>query len=394
MRHLLCVAFLASALTVGAQQPFTIAEGLYDASDSLTLGLSQADGTHTVMVFRPTATDDHYANGVALAAFKNTIYCMWQSSPTDEDSDDTHVMYSHSDDGGLSWSLPDTLQAALPHAYCTSGGFIATADEMVAFINIWPDSISPKGGFTYCRSSRDGKTWSALQPVMMADGMPMPAVIEQDFREVDGGIVSAAHFQPGLVVCPIYTDDMSGRAGWRRADYPVETYKEQSRGIEPSFFFAKGDEGQQDSTIVMILRDQRSSYHKMAASSSDVGRTWSQAVVTDMPDARTKQCAGNLPGGTAFMVGCPVTNKKRYPLVVTLSDDGRHFDRAFLLRSGAARQTDGDGLLQPRRYAGKAKSLGYSYPKALVYGDYLFVGYATNKEDVEITRIPLAALVK
>jgi len=105
-----------------------------------------------------------------------------------------------------------------------------------------------------------------------------------------------------------------------------------------------------------------------------------------MPDARAKQSAGNLPDGTAYLVNAPNTDRPRMPLAVTLSDDGRVFDRSFLLR--------GAGDLQPLRYEGQYKRPGYHYPKSVVWNGALYVGYATNKEDVQVTRVPLAALAR
>ena len=67
--------------------------------------------------------------------------------------------------------------------------------------------------------------------------------------------------------------------------------------------------------------------------------------------------------------------------MLQLSLDGYTFDRRILLRSEAA--------LPPRRYDGKAKTLGYSYPKAIVYDGYLYVGYSVNKESVACTRIAI-----
>ena len=45
--------------------------------------------------------------------------------------------------------------------------------------------------------------------------------------------------------------------------------------------------------------------------------------------------------------------------------------------------------LSPKRYEGRYKTVGYSYPKAIIWQDKLFVCYSTNKEDVECTMIPL-----
>jgi hypothetical protein len=45
------------------------------------------------------------------------------------------------------------------------------------------------------------------------------------------------------------------------------------------------------------------------------------------------------------------------------------------------------------RFKGTYKRVGYSYPKSVIWGDYLYISYATNKEDVELTRIPIASLL-
>ena len=151
-----------------------------------------------------------------------------------------------------------------------------------------------------------------------------------------------------------------------------------SREIEPSWFSRK------DTALVMVFRDQHSTYKKLASISHDRGQTWTTPVIIDTPDSRAKQSAGNLPDGSAFLVDNPTGSKQRYPLVITLSDDGFLFNKAFLLRSGHN--------LQAMRYQGKYKRAGYSYPKSIVWGEYLYVSYATNKEDVEITRIPLQSV--
>ena len=106
--------------------------------------------------------------------------------------------------------------------------------------------------------------------------------------------------------------------------------------------------------------------------------------MTAMPDSRAKQSAGNLPDGTAYLVNAPNAARARMPLAVTLSRDGRLFDRSFLLR--------GSGDLQPLRFEGQYKRPGYHYPKSVVWNGHLYIGYATNKEDVQVTRIPLEAL--
>jgi hypothetical protein len=216
----------------------------------------------------------------------------------------------------------------------------------------------------------------------MADGTTLNGIFEQDPHVLpDGRIVNAAHFQPGLFVNPIYTDDPTGIRGWKRGKYTnLKTSGTNSIEMEPSIF------SQKDGTLVMVFRDQNTSYRIWASTSKDRGENWSATVLTNMTDSRSKQSAGNLPNGTAYLVNNPIAQKSpRAPLCITLSNDGKYFDKAYLLRAA------GEGL-QPQRYAGKSKGLGYSYPKSITYKDHFYASYSTNKEDVQLTRVPLSSL--
>ena len=157
-----------------------LANGVIDTTDIASLGLTMTEDTQTVTIFSPSEEGNHYANGVVMTAFKGRLYCMWQSSETDEDAPETCVMYSQSRNEGLTWSQPALLAAANDSSYCTSGGWISTEDTLTAFINIWPRNLQPVGGYTYYIKSKDGVAWSAPEPVRMADGLPMTGVIEQD----------------------------------------------------------------------------------------------------------------------------------------------------------------------------------------------------------------------
>lgn len=292
--------------------PFTTKSDLFDQDDVNDLGLAKATGTETFTIFAPTSGSDHFSNGVALAAFKGYLYAQWQSSPTDEDSTDTWTAYSRSQDGET-WSAPMVL-AAKSTDQRSSGGFWVNGDTLVAYINVYPTSQSPRGGYTEFKTSTDGMNWSAASKLPMKGGGTLDGIFEQDPHALpDGRIISAAHFSPGLMVAPVYTDDRAGTSDWVRADFTnLETSGSVSREIEPSWFVRA------DGAIVMVFRDQSSTYKKLASMSGDRGETWTEPELTDMPDSRAKQSAGNLPDGTAYQVNCPAATNRRSPLAATL----------------------------------------------------------------------------
>ncbi len=374
------VFFLEACQTKPDLTPFAVKKDLFNQEEPDSLGLKMAQGTQTFTVYKADSLNDHYCNGVVMIGFKGMLFCQWQSSEKDEDSPDTWVAYSKSIDGE-NWSLPSVLASSIDNGYCSSGGWWVSQDSLIAYIHVWPSNIKPRGGFTFYTKTTDGIHWSQLAPVLMASGDTMRAVIEQDPKALPSGrIITAAHFQPGLIASPIYTDDPSGIRGWQRAKFTnLSVKKDVSREIEPSCYLRK------DNALVMVFRDQNSSFKRLASLSFDEGNSWTTPVLTNMPDSRSKQSAGNFANGGCYLVGNPVDNKRRSPLVVSLSKNGKFFNKAFVLRKG------GDDLPE-LVYEGKYKREGYHYPKSMVWQGYLYVSYATNKERVEFTRVPLDSL--
>jgi hypothetical protein len=376
VRRALAAALLFLAPALAADPPFSVAPHLFDVSRPDDLGLKTVLGTKTFTVFKAGEGTDHYVNGVVLIGFKGKLYAQWQSSAKDEDAPDTHVVYSASSDGSH-WSKPARISSP-GGAMTTSGGWWSDGKTLAAYINTWNADFRT-GGTMLVRTSSDGVHWSPPQPVAGADGKPVPGVIEQDPHALpDGRIVTAFHLQPGLVATPFYTDDRKGLSGWTQGQMPHLAHTgNESRELEPSWF------RRVDGCLVMVFRDQENSFRQLASESCDRGMTWTTPVVTDMPDARQKQSAGNLPNGAAYLVNAPSGNKLRSPLALTLSSNGRVFDRAYLLRAGPPSEP---------RYPGLYKRAGYHYPKSVVWNGALWIGYADAKESVAVVRVPLEGI--
>ena len=375
---LLALLIMQQLVAQSNEKPFSVDTTLFDFSRPETLGLNFAPGTETFTIFKPGEIDNKYNHAVVLFPYEDYLYAQWQTSATDEDAPDTRVVYSRSKDGEH-WCKPMELVPEWDKGIKTSGGWWSNGDMLVAYINVWPNQPDkPKGGYVEYKISTDGLNWTEVKRLMNKNDGFVNGIIEQDLHALpDGRIITAVHEQPGLIVSPYYTDDPLGTSGWTKGQ--MENLPHGgfiSRELEPSWYYRS------DGAVVMIFRDQQSSFKKLASVSYDRGETWSKPVITDMPDSRAKQCAGNLPDGTAYQVNNPSGNKTRYPLMIILSKDGKYFDKAFLLRSG------GEDL-QPMCYEGKYKRVGYSYPKSVLWDGYLYVSYATNKEDVEVTRVKI-----
>lgn len=370
---------IATPASVAADPPpFHVVDGLVDTADVSEVGLERAARAETISVFSPGDDDLKYNHGVVAIPFKGKLYTQWQSSAVDEDAADTIVTYASSADG-TTWSEPTPLTAPRTDGYTSSGGWWTDGETLVAYLNVWPRGLNPRGGYAEYVTSTDGVSWTAPQPVRGADGQPLKGIIEQDVKALSTGrLLTAFHVQPGLFVKPHYTDDPLGVSGWTQGALENQPSNAgMARELEPSWY------ERTDGSIVMVFRDQGGgTYRKLASVSTDEGVTWTRSVVTNVPDSRTKQSAGSLPDGTTYLVGNPTGTRNRFPLSILLSADGVAFDTGYNLRTSDE--------LQPRRYEGLYKSAGYSYPKSVVWNGHLYVGYGTNKEDVELSRIPLA----
>lgn len=350
--------------------------GLLPVDNDLLVALPQTEKATHYRVFKAIEHQAQYNHGAVLFHFNDQLYCQWQTSKRDEDSPDTHVLYSVSDDG-QQWQPPRALAPTRDDAIVTSGGWWSDGSTLVAFINVWPKHLSPKAGHTEYAISGNGLNWSPFKPVTDATGKPLRGIIEQDLKALPSGrILTAFHRQPGLIATPYFTNDPLAVSGWRAGKFNNLPYDGNiSRELEPSWFHKPGGE------IVMTFRDQAGSFKILAAQSQDNGVSWTSAQVANVPDSRAKQSAGNLPDGTAYIVNNPTGNKNRLPLIILLSRDGEEFNRAMVLR--------GKNQLPPMRFAGKYKRVGYSYPKSYVWNNALWVSYAVNKEDIAVTRLAL-----
>ena len=216
----------------------------------------------------------------------------------------------------------------------------------------------------------------------------MPAVIAEKTAKVTG----ADGLFPEGTVSRVWFGG-SFREHWSD-DYTLLVSYRDRRQVDCAFRAGRWEPSGGDAeSCEMLLRDDCYSYRKWIAFSDD-GRTWTKPRLTDMGDACSLSCAVTLDDGTILLVTNPrgkgIVDPKlgwrdRDPLTISVSRDGLHFSATHTVREGCHKYKVKPG---PRARGGSAQ-----YPSAIVHEGFCYVMYSIGKEDIAVTRIPLAPLL-
>lgn len=116
----------------------------------------------------------------------------------------------------------------------------------------------------------------------------------------------------------------------------------------------------------------------MRCYSVDNGVTWTEPVMTDFPEAGARHHGLRLSNGLYALLVNPST-QGRIPFSIAVSKDGLVYDRIANVRTEPTKA----------RWAGRAKGAGYHYMRGFEHDGKLYTIYSVNKEDIEVTSIPL-----
>lgn len=348
-----------------------------------------------------------YSHQAQLTSHRGGLVATWSLGIRDEEGPGEDMVFAVSEDRGKTWSPPRVIACAQPgraaKSVVVSTGLRRVGDALVAYNSHWersPAGVQPDGFRTpscdpamYCdvrteaRVSRDGgASWSA--PVVVAPGL---SNYMTPFTTRTGRIIL-----PGNLTFP-WTDDPMGLTGWRWAGVPG-----LSEGVTDNFFNMRNTNalaktGQlyneaccyqsADGTLRMVLRnDNKDAFRLGVSESRDDGLTWSTPTLTDYTDVICRAHFGRLPDGRYFGMSCPNPAqpcRPRSPAILALGADGTVFDRHYLI---------GDEPEGEPRYPGLYKHGRYGYPYLHTDGDFGYVIYSINKEDIGLGRFRLEEL--
>lgn len=380
------ILILSLPAFASAAPPFRAAEGLFDLSNSKSLGLRTITGEHAEIHHATEESGFRFAHHPGLIVFKNRLYCSWSNGRAHEDRPDQRVLYSSSADGKI-WSASESLAEPPEGVYgsCVAAGFHVHDDTLVAYYTLthgYPThNLHNEKNAVWAITSRDGANWS--QPTKVAAGfyIEAPRLLSNGRLFLGGEHAGEIWKSHQARMRLLYSDSANGIDGWKQA--AIDPVSAEANGLkvfgytEPCPFIRK------DGTVVCPFRNQSGSLY--ASVSRDNGKTWSVPQQTDFPDSMARFDTGRLPDDRIYVINNPGPGRmNRSLLTIALSGDGIVFDRAWIIRGEPTTQ----------RFKGKGKRDGWQYPSSLVWKNSLFVAYSVNKEDVVVTRIALDSFDK
>lgn len=328
--------------------------------------------SRTVTVFNAVAGEWQFNLHSFIARHDGKFWAIWSSGRKDEDSSSQLIRYATSENG-LKWSEARILAGDPdgengPLRWLASGLYERDGKlYALGCLNVAGQKGKVWGEAKLMRMEWNGNGWEEGE--LFADKCmvyfpPMP-VKGRDFLVWRD---EYAHF--------FTARSLPGVAQWevkRHPGFPPDyRMSETSSYIDP------------DGVLHLIIRDQGKTRRIYRSLSYDDGATWTLPVKTNYPDAVSKNLSGRLSNGWYYLINNPKT-RSRDPLGISLSKDGWTYGRPKALRAGSPRL----------RFEGKAKGgRSFQYADAMEHDGKLWVIYATNKEDIEVSAFEIEDLLK
>jgi hypothetical protein len=305
-----------------------------------------------------------------LAHFDGRFFAMWSSAAGQEEDPDQQILFSTSRDGHA-WSAartlaPDPDGPQGPKRWIARGLFVRDKRLFALGARVASADYKQRGKAVVWRDLAliwfewTGSAWTEK-------GVFAPNCMNNFPPELLGGRLFMPCRDSNMDLFSAFADPAKPTVwSYERLAAPAPFEKLD----EPSWFIGA------DGVAHLVIRDNNRSRRLIHMFSRDQGRTWSSAVQTNYPDATSKNYIGRLSTGAYYLINNPNPNA-RDPLAISFSKDGWAFAQPAAIRKDAPgpRFKQGKGTLQ--------------YPHAIEHNGSLWAIYSTNKEDIQVTELPI-----
>ena len=338
--------------------------------------------------------DWSFNHGAYINYFNGKFYAFWQHGRLHEDACGQHIAYATSTDG-INWSEAKDFIPVKVDRYGNEmlsspyGTYVANGKLIVYVMEFGydpnelknsadptkpdnPDGAKKLGRKLYAMYTTDGKTWTAGNEVASGGGNRDPKLIPDLKMLFWAGFNSLA-----------YTSDLTGMTNWVQSGPTLAQIQDAERRGGDKLFLTEAATYKSDDNVLHLLMRSNTQY-LWATSSRDNGKTWGDIYRTNFTDDCQKFDFIYLPNGDILYIGTPgyTGYNFRMPLVAAVSKDGYTFDKQYII---------GNEPYTPQATA-STKLGNYSYPSAMIKGEYVYVIYAKQKEIIEVSRFKWADL--
>lgn len=308
-----------------------------------------------------------------IAWYDGRYWAIWSHGPIVEDAERQHIHYATSCDG-VHWSKSKVLVGPPKKGF----GYIARGlwlrdGEMIAMATLFnaPDYIGPGLALEGFRWDKEKNSWEPLGRIMDDTMNHFPPK-----KLPDGNwMMSRRDHKRAVSIIVGGKDDITD---WEIVPYSNYSAAPGIRPEEPYWYFLPDGKN-----IVGLFRNNAGK-SILRSFSTDFGRSWTPAVVTNFPDASSKFFVVNTSNGDYAMVSNP-NPKARNPLCLSLSKDRLVYKRMAVIEIPAKlKKTD----WQYRKgYHTDYEAL--QYPHAMEHDGSLIILFSRRKQTIESVKIPM-----
>lgn len=375
-------SWVAGKYTLAGTPVVPMWKGKMPVPDSSHIPLLPAE--HRLVWQPATKEEGGYNHYACLIKYRSTFFAMWANHSLGEDAPGQRILFARSGNW-QSWSMVKELFPAPGPVKARHEKGIHYKPDRWAIVNDTLYAIvfvHAAGRYPIAMPvNEDGTTGAPFLLDNLAAGAALPKGME------------------AMVVGPA----AAAIKEWYRNNDQISWWANEAEGvsrkavdgaalIESFMYRAK------DNTLVLMLRNWGTPSNpvhnnRVYASFSKDRTHWSKAYPTDIPDAPTRGQALRLEDGTILLIGTQYVREfdkpyyiDRDPLTVSVSNDGFYFDREYAIRTGAPKTWHIPGV--------GGRNPGFAYTSSIVDEGYLYTLYSIGKEDMAISRVLLANILK